>query len=142
MTPDQELAWLAGLLEGEGTFFTVRSQPAGCRRSYFYPLVALGMTDADVVARVAGIFGVGWRLVSNTRGKKKYYRTVATGSRAANIMRAILPFMGERRAAKIREVLAAYDSRPRSGNTRASSCALAAHGRLRNERGVFVRTVG
>lgn len=43
--------WLAGLLEGEGSF--LKGPPSAPR----YPVLSLQMTDEDVVARVAAMLG-------------------------------------------------------------------------------------
>jgi hypothetical protein len=90
-------AWLAGLLEGEGSFHC----RGGC------PRIALEMTDEDVVARYASIIGAGYqrRLPTEARHKVSYICS-AYGDRATLIMRDILPYMGERRSTKIQEHLA------------------------------------
>lgn len=48
---NEDLHWLAGLLEGEGSF--LKGPPSAPR----HPVVALQMTDEDVVSRVAAMFG-------------------------------------------------------------------------------------
>jgi hypothetical protein len=51
MQPDEfTLAWLAGLLEGEGSFS--RGLPSNPTK----PIISLHMVDEDVVARVAAIW--------------------------------------------------------------------------------------
>jgi hypothetical protein len=47
--PCSDLHWLAGLLEGEGSF--LKGPPSAPR----HPILALQMTDEDVVARVAAM---------------------------------------------------------------------------------------
>lgn len=51
---ENEAAWLAGLLEGEGSFITLQL-PDGRER----PIISLQMTDQDVVERAAQIVGIG-----------------------------------------------------------------------------------
>lgn len=48
--PVDELHWLAGLLEGEGSFM------AGPPSSPGLPVLAVNMTDHDVMARLGRIF--------------------------------------------------------------------------------------
>jgi hypothetical protein len=48
---EAEICWLAGLLEGEGTF--LKASPSRPNS----PTVSLEMTDEDVVARVAHLLG-------------------------------------------------------------------------------------
>jgi hypothetical protein len=96
-SPAVQGAWLAGLLEGEGTF---RCR-GGC------PRIALEMTDEDVVATYASIVGAAYqrRLPTEARHKVSYICS-AYGDRATLILKAVLPHMGERRSARIQEHLA------------------------------------
>ena len=48
--PLTELHWLAGLLEGEGSFMTGPPSSPGL------PVIAVNMTDHDVMARIGQIF--------------------------------------------------------------------------------------
>ncbi len=94
---DLELAWLAGLLEGEGCFSLHRRSPE----------IRLQMTDRDVVERVALLFG-GRRVTAGKPrnwGKQTVFTTSTQGDSAVQIMRAIRPHMGERRGARIDELL-------------------------------------
>lgn len=95
----EELAWLAGLLEGEGSFGVYASMLT----------VTLVMTDKDVVVRVADIFGTAVAPLSSTAlSHKTAYATRVRGSRAALFLELILPMMGNRRRETISEALALY----------------------------------
>lgn len=52
-----DLAWAAGLFEGEGSFYSnvVRKQS----QTYSYPCAEVHMTDEEVVRRFAGVIGFG-----------------------------------------------------------------------------------
>lgn len=105
-----DLAWLAGLLEGEGSFFMQRNtQPSGV---YRYPFITVNMTDRDVIERVAEIFDSTVYEFKHIYGasRKQAYRTQINGSRAAELMRLLLPHMGKRRSEKISEILTEYDN--------------------------------
>jgi hypothetical protein len=106
---DNELYWLAGLLEGEGCFSNRSDR-------YCSPLIQLVMTDRDVVVRAARAMGAHKVIECKVPRKadKKIYRTNVYGSTALQLMRDLLPHMGERRSAKILEILAADTDRPRS----------------------------
>lgn len=85
------------------------------------------MTDADIIARVADMFGKKMHQFGN--GKRKdgtpgfpIYVTCISGSRAMAFMQAILPIMGKRRAAKIKEVISAYAARPFNPESRKEAC--------------------
>ena len=88
-----EIAWLAGLLEGEGCFTFSKG-----------PDVVLKMTDKDVVERAASLMGakVIARDPKNIKWKRTYCASIH-GYQAIAWMLTIYPFMGERRKEKIIE---------------------------------------
>jgi len=95
-----DLYWLAGLLEGEGAFMYSKASPE----------VSLQMVDRDVVARAAGMFGVPLRAPYTPRGEG--YRPVwcvrVHGCRAIQWMQTLYVLLGERRQARVREILAKW----------------------------------
>lgn len=94
--------WLAGLLEGEGCFYFKGT-----------PKILLSMSDEDIVARVAELFGSTYNKQSpHGIGKKYMFNTSVCGIGAIEIMNILLPYMGLRRTAKIKEVLEKADARP------------------------------
>lgn len=99
----EDVAWLAGLLEGEGYFSA--STHAGRRPRL---RISLKMCDRDVVIRAADVMGTGNKISprphSNPRSTLAYELNVYSAE-AERIMCAILPFMGLRRATKITELL-------------------------------------
>jgi hypothetical protein len=100
-----ELAWLAGILEGEGCFTIVRS---GKARNYEYPMVTVKMTDYDVIARVAQLFGTDRIYTSYLPSGKTAYTTSLTILPALEMMELLLPHMFGRRSIKIRELLSKF----------------------------------
>lgn len=101
VTPAKELAWLAGLLEGEGCFtYTKRT-----------PQITVSMTDRDVIERIARIFHKHvFEREPQGIGKLRVYGTAVHGSRAIQVMQTVYSLMGERRRTKIREVLLSWRS--------------------------------
>lgn len=97
-----DLLWLAGLLEGEGSFDAQRGK---------YPRVRVGMTDRDVVGRAATLMGTSIRLSLRRAPASPTWHAEVQGPRAAEIMREVLPFMGTRRSQRIAEVLAVHEAR-------------------------------
>jgi hypothetical protein len=91
-----ELHWLAGLLEGEGSFMT------GPPRSPGLPVIAVNMTDHDVMARLGRIFGRKVHVVKprNVRWRTSYQVRVH-GLTAVRRMRVLRPLMGSRGQAQI-----------------------------------------
>lgn len=100
--------WLAGLLEGEGSF--MKGTPSQPRM----PVISLQMTDEDVVAKAANLLGTRYYLV---RPKRNYHKTVflakLRGKRAVGIMMKIRPLMGQRRQQQIDKAVACY--KPQEG---------------------------
>jgi hypothetical protein len=96
---EADLAWLAGLLEGEGSFFMVR------HKGYQYPKIVVSMTDLDVIERVAAMFGVAVFYEKERPGRKPSFRASTTGHKATGLITQLLPWMGERRSQKIKELL-------------------------------------
>lgn len=90
--------WLVGILEGEGSFDLAKGR---------YPRIRLGMTDADVVRKAAGLMGS--TVYTEFRyPHKPMFRTEVWGARAADLMENLLPWMGARRSARVAEVLGEY----------------------------------
>jgi len=89
---DYQRFWLAGLLEGEGSFrFSKRSAR-----------VEVSMTDKDVIERAANIMGTYCRDRGYmTRSRKPVYRALIGGEVAVQLMRSLLPLMGLRRRQQI-----------------------------------------
>jgi hypothetical protein len=105
--PTAELHWLAGLLEGEGTFMV--GPPSSSR----LPVIAVNMTDHDVMDRLGRIFERKVHVVRprNVRWRTSYQVRV-NGSEAVRWMRLLRPLMGSRRQAQIERALASYAPRP------------------------------
>jgi hypothetical protein len=102
---DRASSWLAGLLEGEGTFTTTCDARSRC-----YPVVSVQMCDAAVVFRAARILGAGavsMREPEQADWRPTYVAKVG-GAHAADWMRTLRSFMGERRRAAIDTALAKY----------------------------------
>lgn len=105
MVKISDLAWAAGLLEGEGSFGWING----------YPYVSIEMTDEDVIRRYAGLFPTRrGRKVMHRKNRndpfsgnprKDTWRYEIQGPYAVGLMMSILPFMGTRRSQKIKSIL-------------------------------------
>ena len=92
----EDICWLAGLLEGEGSF--VKGPPS----SPSSPQISIEMTDEDVIARAASLCGV--RYHKSKRRKEAWkdsYHFRLRGAPAVTLMRRLEPLMGERRKKQI-----------------------------------------
>ncbi len=102
----EDLHWLAGLMEGEGSF--MRGVPSAPNT----PKMVVNMTDEDVIVRIAKMWKSGvWKLKRRTPRHKQAYSTMATGSRAVAWMRLLRPLMGIRRRSQIDSVFSSYEPR-------------------------------
>lgn len=117
----KDIAWLAGLLEGEGSF---GSGSQGC------PALRLQMTDKDVVEYASSILRT--KLQNPTRPQnpkwKPCYSTSATGRHGIEWMMTIYAFMGMRRRKQIEDVIRSWRQSGKSqrsshnGNKITSNC--------------------
>ncbi len=85
-----DVAWLAGLLEGDGCFMLTYGK---------YPIIALAMNSGDTVDRAADM----WE--SRVTRHKRLHLARVTGVRAIQWMMMIYPFLGNRRRKKVTEII-------------------------------------
>lgn len=107
----QETAWLAGLLEGEGSFvvYSKRRERSYGSWQQITVRVQIAMTDRDVIKNVAALLGSGvWRKSPSDSKYKMQYATHVSGPRACAVMTAIRPHMGRRRRRQIDVALRAF----------------------------------
>lgn len=118
-----ETAWIAGLLEGEGAFMLSRNLVKNREgRVYLYPKIVINMTDRDIIQRVCTLWQTKlYELPMYRDDRKPAYRAHKTGAPAVEVMKAIYPHMGERRKAKIDEILSEWDARPNANLTRSET---------------------
>lgn len=93
---DRDVIWLAGLLEGEGTFDMHRGK---------YPRVRVGMTDRDVVGRAATLMGSNVTLRLHQAPAQATWHAEVSGPKAVAVMESVLPHMGARRSGNIATIL-------------------------------------
>lgn len=123
---EAELFWVAGILEGEGSFMMIKSWVSG--KAYLYPKIVVTMTDRDIIERVAVLFGNSVYDVPPEKkfpGRKYQYRAQISGAPAAELMLLLLPIMGARRGKRIREILMEFDTLEPTNVRRARSVSFA-----------------
>lgn len=111
MLTTKEIAWLAGLLEGEGCFELCRTKFRS-GNPYNRPRITLASTDKDVVEHTAKLFG---SVVSPPRrrpGRKPIYNTKCLGDKAIGWMQTLFVLLGERRRRKIKDILVEWKAMP------------------------------
>jgi hypothetical protein len=109
---DTDIAWIAGLFEGEGNIsLWLPSHGSG------HTSVLLGTSDRDVVERLDRLFPSRTGLKvhkDHTRPQNKDQHVWKLGDSAnqQRFLRMIMPLLGQRRLAKAQEVVAWLESRP------------------------------
>jgi hypothetical protein len=97
---DVDCAWIAGILEGEGHF------RLAAQRDRKHPGVACEMTDEDVISKIHILTGMGHVSCRERGGRKRLYLwRVTKRVDVVSLLKRIRPYMGERRGARIDELL-------------------------------------
>ena len=99
----EDLAWAAGLFEGEGCF----------SRTHGVPVANLGMTDNDIVLRFRDVVGFGSIYeINNSRKNPRWSDGLQWSStnfaHTQQTVAMFWPWLGTRRRARAHELLAGY----------------------------------
>ena len=100
MIKRDDIIWLAGLLEGEAWF------GLNIRKRGKYPVIALSMTDEDVVVRVSNMWD------TRVYRSRNCYVTRITGVRAIQWMMTLCTLLGKRRREKVISVIKVWRDHP------------------------------
>lgn len=102
-TEREQLAWAAGLFEGEGCFGAYH------RQKHRIVKASLAMTDGDVVRRFAAVIGIGQirgPYLKRPGEKPMYEWFVGSAPDVLAVINLLSPWLGIRRTAKATEVAA------------------------------------
>ena len=100
---ETEIAWLAGLLEGEGCFTW------SCKRGHYgHPQVHVAMIDLDTIERAHKLIGTD---IGIGRQENLYRISYASGA-AHEIMVVLESHMSARRKLRISDLIQKWDGRP------------------------------
>ncbi len=99
-----QVAWAAGLFEGEGWITISARKPFGKNKSVAYSMVAgIVMTDPEILERFQAIFGGSLHATSEVNERySPAYRVELYANKAASALREMLPYFGPRRAERAR----------------------------------------
>ena len=103
-----DIAWLAGLLEGEGCFFVANHVKNKGGKIYKQIGISLVMTDEEPVNKAAELLNVNVFGRRKLKSGKTIHRLTCTGSKAAAWMMTIYTLLCPRRQAKIEECLSVW----------------------------------
>lgn len=106
-----DIAWAAGLFEGEGSVFMTKKDGIG---------IALGITDRDVIENFSKITGIKINGPYTQRlSTKPIWMCQTTGIYSVQeILRKFWPYLGERRRAKIADCFSLYYESPKKRKVR------------------------
>ena len=120
-----EVAWAAGIFEGEGCMSLTYSKtvPHAARRVR----LQVGMTDRDIIERLhyiwPGVPMVARNSHPNYPGAKMMFMwRVNKCAEVERILHAMLPWLGERRSQRANELLAAIAAMPPAGTSGKTHC--------------------
>jgi hypothetical protein len=123
-----DLAWMVGIFEGEGSAFL-----KGTVNHYeekTVPYMKVSMIDVDVINRFHALAGFGtvYSAILNS-GSTIYTWHSQDREKVPELLRAMLPRLGQRRARKVREVLKGakpygYKSQSMSKRDRPTKCSV------------------
>lgn len=102
-TTREDLAWAAGLFDGEGC---ITHRPKA-------PVCVMAMTDEDVVRKFHSVVGIGSVFWAYRKNAKPILYWTAAGFRSAQYVIALLWFrLGERRRARAVEIIKRFAAMP------------------------------
>lgn len=107
--PREDLAWAAGLFEGEGSFFINNKKADG--KHYQGVTASLGSTDRDVLERFQAVLGVG-HIRKHSPGDERWRQSWQWGTgkfeHAQYVACLLWPWLCERRRGQVHEALLAH----------------------------------
>jgi hypothetical protein len=105
MLTTEDLYWVAGMLEGEGSFIITNGAL----------VISMGTTDEDIAKRVAKILGAyinGPYQDKRFPNNKPVFKLAVRRHEAHGWMMTLFSLMSKRRQAKIKELLLKYYAKP------------------------------
>jgi hypothetical protein len=115
MTP-HELHWLAGWLEGEGTFYFTKAKSS--------PTVVIQVfsIDFDIIEKAASLMGGKIYSIKPRARSQGGFRVHLESLPAVELMNELLPLMGVRRRAQIEIALEGWLNRPNKPVNKLCAC--------------------
>lgn len=105
-----EIAWFAGLMEGDGTF--QMAQNGSKNKSSVTPRMRISMLDRDIIERAAKILKSTITTYPTPKGNKMMFSaSSAKASIVEPLLKSMYPYMGERRKEQINKMLTYYNNR-------------------------------
>lgn len=111
----EEIAWLAGIYEGEGSCSITNGRAIR---------IEITMTDKDIIDRICNLTGLGRvRILPSRNEKYKQAFNWGLGSlNAVSFLNVIMPWLGERRAARAKAAVKNWTTNKRQANKTDTEC--------------------
>lgn len=114
LTREAEVAWAAGLFEGEGCIRFCKHD-----RGLEYIRLSIKMTDRDVLQHFADVVGAEVKGPYAPSEDKPHHKpvwsvTISKTRKSLNVLEAFWPYLGDRRRAKAQEVTALWEENSHS----------------------------
>lgn len=111
----EEIAWLAGIYEGEGSCAITSGRAIR---------VEVVMTDEDIVNKIRSVTGLGSVSTVAQRGEnhKQAYRWSVGSKDAVTFLEAILPWLGERRSRRAKDAVTNWKTNKKQSTSSDSQC--------------------
>lgn len=93
---DTDLAWAAGIIDGEGSISLARCKRQGKDETYSLR-VQVGNTDPRMILRLKELFGGSIPKVENRGRYKPMWRWILYGNAAAVFLTSVLPYLVSKR---------------------------------------------
>jgi hypothetical protein len=87
-----DLAWAAGIFDGEGTIVAQRGQ-----RRHYSLAIRVGMTHEATISHLADIFGVGTISTVQQKGKRRVWAWSAGCKKAGEVLEMMMPYLVTKR---------------------------------------------
>ena len=103
----RDLAWAAGLFEGEGSVYLKNQAPKKDGTLIFHPCINMAITDEDVLQKFVAIIGVGKAIPEHCIRKganKLRWGWSVQGKNAYRVATILFPYLGMRRKNKFIEI--------------------------------------
>lgn len=122
---DTEIAWLAGMYEGEGWVEVTLPTHPRARTSIRRARLRIGSSDLDITQRLAALSSsstITTRRATDPKHKTMHYWSVADMDEVSRLLTLMRPWMGNRRGKRADEVLTLISARREPGATRNTHC--------------------
>lgn len=94
---DVDLAYIAGIIDGEGCITIQKSHKKRCSHASYQPMIVVLMTSEPVIRYLTNKIDGGWFTIAQPRpNNRQTYRFVVTGNNAYSLLERARQYMVEK----------------------------------------------